>query len=204
MMIYENRNLNWSQEEVDFLCNNYGSMAITSIAMHVKRTPEAVKSKAAKLRLCSPYASSNYILFAHIAKAFTPRKKGGNYTSILKKYIKMGLPVRVANLDKKCRVVNSRAFWDWAKEHKEELDWCYLEKLELGEEPSWVEQLRKNKPKNSIKFWTKAEEERLRSMLKTYRYSYEDLEKEFHRGREAIRRKMERLGIKERPAYRYK
>ena len=102
-------------------------------------------------------------------------------------------------------MVDIDEFWDWAEQHKELIDFSVFEENILGLEPQWVKELRKGPGvyNTNYKVWSAAEDEKLKRMLLQYKYTYDDLRKEFDRSYSSIKSRIIRLNLKERPIRNY-
>lgn len=194
----------WSAEEVEYLEENWGIKSIPNIAKNINRTVAAVKAKAIKLELGEYNNSGIYITFNQLLKAL-----GYNsYTHILERYSKHGCPIKTKKkLNHAYKVINVDEFWDWAEKNKEVVRFNKLEENALGKEPKWVKEKRildkKNlKIINNNRIWTKEEDNLLISKVKSYRYTWSDLAKEFNRTEPAIKKRLYKLNCPYRPIQR--
>lgn len=94
-------------------------------------------------------------------------------------------------------------FWVWAEQHKDVVDFSAFPEGTLGKEPEWVAAARhaswlatytiKKTP------WTPAEDERLKFLLKMYRYTYADICADMGRSEIAVNNRIQKLKIQQRP-----
>lgn len=195
-------NKTWTQEEIDFLEDKYGILSIKAIAAHLNRTPGAIINKKVKMRLGSFLESGEYVTFNQLVKALNITGGiGYKQTSWIKN---KRFPIKYKQvLECKFQIVYLKDFWRWAKKNRTMINWARVEKNVLGLEPDWVDDQRKadfiKSTKIKVTPWTIQEDETLKSMLKAFKYSYEDLSKALHRTNGAIQRRILDLGIKERP-----
>jgi hypothetical protein len=105
------------------------------------------------------------------------------------------------------KVIKIDRFWKWAKENQARLDFSEFPKNLLGHEPDWVEDKRKHdqirsyaisKSAKSIK-WTDYEDNLLLSLLKSYKYTTNEIAERLCRSEGAVIRRISDLGIKYRP-----
>lgn len=91
-------------------------------------------------------------------------------------------------------------FWEWAEEHKRQLDFSKMEKNILGEEPEWVDRKRKLDVacNFNISPWTASEDYWLEQMLKEGA-TYPELIQRLNRSEGAIRRRIYDLVIPYKP-----
>ena len=122
-----------------------------------------------------------------------------------KKFENHNIPIKKMKIiDKSVKMVNINEFWKWAEKNKEILNFADFEEGALGKEPLWVKEKR-NIDKNSLnkinrnRLWTKYEEQLLISKVKSMRYTYEELSKEFNRTEGAIKSRLNKLQTPYRP-----
>ena len=203
-MVAERAEKTWTKQEIDYLKENWGARSVGALAKTLKRTENAVKLRASRLKLGPHLAADGRISLQQLYIAIYGSTAGGGYS--MHRLIDAGIPFKKHRIGKSTvRVINMEDFWKWAEENKHMLDFSRFEPLVLGVEPGWVEIKRKldfekrqrTGPHN--KKWTQFEEAKLRQMLKAYKYTYSDLSKELSRSEGAIKRRILALGIKERP-----
>lgn len=193
---------NWTPEEEDFLRENWGRMAVPSIAKRLGRTVNAVIVRKDRLGL-GPYLDrGEYVTLNQLVHVLTGHQC---YSYQLESWVKQrSLPVHNKR-NNKCiwRVVYLDEFWDWAEKNRSFIDFSKMEPLALGMEPDWVpEQRRKDSQAFAIQRkdpWTSEEDSRLIMLLKQHKYGYAELSAMLHRSAGAIQRRCTDLGLKERP-----
>lgn len=188
----------WTEEEIQYLEERWGSVSIKGIAKSINRSANAVKLKARRLGLGDPRMHYDGITINQLSLAL-----GVSYSTISSWIQKHDFPVRqkVFALKNKVNVVTYKDFWEWAESHKQIIDFSKVEKNILGAEPEWVHVkrgadkigLRKTTP------WTIEEENQLRGMVNAYRYTYPEIARALGRTEGAIKRRLLELGIKARP-----
>ena len=190
----------WTEEDISYLEDFWGTKSITAIAKGLGRTPNAVKLKAYKIGLGSALASSPRISFNQLVEA-----TGGSYTTRYEVWVeKNGLPTHTQKV-KKCsfRMVDIDEFWEWADKHRSLIDFSKIEPLILGEEPEWVENQRKQdyltNSKCTTKPWTSAEDDKLKYFISQQKYTYAEISDFLSRTPGAIQRRCLDLGIELRP-----
>lgn len=172
--VSDQRNKNWSPDELGYLEEKWGAVSLIAIASKLGRTPNAVKLKASRLGLGphlmgSESISANRLLIAVVGNS-------AYYT--LRKWIRAGLRVhRHRVLKASFLMVNIQTFWNWAEKHRREIDFSRFEEGALGLEPDWVKEKRQ-----ADKFlmgakspWTAQEDALLRSTTKQGGYTYTDI-----------------------------
>lgn len=190
----------WTQEEINYLQDKWGELTIPGIAKKLGRTVTAIKIKAVKMELGRHLHCGEVITLNQL---FNGIGKGSSYGWLENRWCRYGLPVKLKkSIKRRYRVIKIEDFWEWAKQHKDIIDFSQFEKNMLGAEPSWVEEKRhadiaaaqyKKTP------WTKEEDIILISMVNAYRYSYRDVSERLRRTAGAVKRRMIILGIKQRP-----
>lgn len=193
----------WTQEEVSYLRDNWGTVTIQSISKRIGRTEAAILNKVQELGLGAFLEHGDYITLHQLLMAFTSSSASDTYK--LKSWVKnRGMPVHTRLIkEKRVRIIYLDEFWVWAEKNRSFLDFSKMEPLILGAEPPWVAEQRK---KDATAFrnqrkdpWTPEEDARLRMLLKQYKYGYKELSEMLHRSNGAIQRRVLDLGIKERP-----
>mgnify|MGYP003292700177 CR=1 FL=1 len=193
----------WTQEEIDYLQENYGKYSIPTLAKNLGRSVNAIEVMRCRLGLGSFLMNGEYISLNQLLLAVS----GGasSYSYKMTSWVhNRGLPVHTQKV-KNCsfRVVHLKEFWEWAEKNRSFLDFSKMEPLALGKEPDWVADQRK---KDFLAFanqrkdpWTTAEDDRLKILLKSHKYGYKELSEMLNRSAGAIQRRCTDLGIKERP-----
>lgn len=192
----------WTNEEEEYLRDNWGCKSVSCIAHKLNRTEGSVINKGQKLGLRAQVTQSDYITLNQLMNALGYK---GSYSWWTSKYLKYGLPISYREFKvKKQRIVLIDDFWDWAEKHKNIVNFARFEKNSLGQEPAWVDAKRKRDISNPSRrahnrCWTRAEDSLLESKLKLFRYSYAELAEEFNRTECAIKRRIYDLNIPYRP-----
>ena len=193
----------WTPEEEDYLSDRWGTISIPDIAKHLGRSVNAVKVRAQRMGLGAVLMSGDYITLNQLLFAVKGTNAGGNYT--LKSWVKnRGLPVHTKRVvSNSFRVVYLHEFWDWAEKNRSFLDFSKMEPLALGEEPPWVaEQRKKDFQAFAIQRkdpWTPDEDARLKMLLQQHKYGFKEISEILRRSAGAIQRRINDLGIRERP-----
>src|SRR5699024_9485679 len=193
----------WTQEEVDFLEDEWGVMAIDSIARKLNRSFSSVHNKAQRLGLGDPLTHIDGITISQLSQVLN------KHYGILENWInKYNFPARRkrVTLKKRVLIVHYSDFWKWADENKQMLDFARLERLSLGPEPDWVEVKRKadeirllHRPKPHNTAWSKYDDNHLKWMLERGRYTYPEISDELKRSEGAIKRRISDLKLNMKP-----
>lgn len=186
----------WTIEEVEYLEEKWGNMAVGSIARNLGRNINSVTLKARKLGLGSFFESGNLVLLKDVIEAL-----GYHYVdTVVDQLKKYNCPIQYTKFNKRTyRKIHLDDFWEWAEQHQDILSFKKFEPNTLGKEPDWVYKKRKldqNIPKNTYNHWTKEEEMLLVAKAKSNRYNLSQLSLEFNRTEAAIRMKLFQLGYK--------
>lgn len=193
----------WTQEQIDYLQENYGKYSLPTLAKNLGKSVVAIKVMRQRLGLGAFLMSGEYISLNQLLLAVG----GGSstYSYKMTSWVKnRGLPVHTKKVEKcSFRVVYLDEFWEWAEKNRSFLDFSKMEPLALGEEPPWVAEQR-TKDVNAFHLqrkdpWTSEEDSRLIMLLKMHKYGYAELSEMLHRSAGAIQRRCTDLGIKERP-----
>jgi len=194
----------WTPEQIEYLTETWGEKPIPSIARDLGKSINAVRLKANRLGLGPHIHSGEYITLNQLIIALRGRKY---HDGDLKSYvIRRGLPVRRKKIIKHYyRVVYLDDFWVWAEQNRDFIDFSKLERGILGKEPEWIEEQRRADELYALyggkakKKWTPEEDALLISMVKSYRYTYQEISARLMRTESAIRRRLYKLGTKYRP-----
>jgi len=190
----------WTNEDVNYLQENWGEKSITTISKNLNRNISAVMNKKSRLRLGAFLESGEHLTVNQLFKAIG-RKGGISYT--LERWINKGLPVKTKKvMNNSFRVISLNSFWKWAVKYRMHINFYKFKENALGKEPAWVKEQRRA----DIEFakyktgpWTKEEDANLKGLLKLYRYTYRELSIRIHRTEGAIKHRINDLEIKEWP-----
>lgn len=190
----------WTNEDVNYLQENWGEKSITTISKNLNRNISAVMNKKSRLRLGAFLESGEYLTVNQLFKAIG-RVGGTSYT--LERWISKGLPVRFKKvMSNTFKVIYLKDFWKWAERYRMHIDFYKFKENALGKEPAWAKEQRKADiefAKYKVGPWTKEEDANLKGLLKLYRYTYRELSIRTHRTEGAIKHRINDLGIKEWP-----
>lgn len=195
----------WTAEEEGYLQEKWGTVSIPAIAKYLGRSVDAIKVRAARLSLGPVLMGGDYITLNQLLWAVKGTNSGGDYA--LKSWVEnRGLPVHTKRvIHNSFRVVYLDEFWEWAEKNRSFIDFSKMEPLALGEEPAWVAEQRRNDFRSfAIQRkdpWTSAEDSRLRLLLQQHKYGYAQLSEMLHRSAGAIQRRIQDLGLAERPVH---
>lgn len=195
-------NTTWCKEEIDYLQDGWGSIPIKSIAKRLNRSVNAINIMKNRLGLGAFLENGEYVTFHQLLLALGV-SGGTRYFNI--SWIKnKNFPIKFKTVNKcSFKVVYLSDFWTWAEANRGMIDWSRVEKNVLGKEPGWVAPQRKADHQKRLKIktsdWTKEEDARLKDLLRQFRYGYRELSSMLHRSEGGIQRRINDLGLKERP-----
>lgn len=188
----------WEQPDIDYLEENWGKLSIPVIAKKLGRSTGAIESRAWLLNLGPWKNSCEYMSLRQFSNAM------GIHSDVVKKKLtdhNFPLKTKIIKVQEYV-VIDIDEFWKWAETHRDVFRFKRLEKGALGKEPPWVDQKRRMEERYESKHmqeWTKGEDALLTGLLKSYRYTYDDLSKRLNRSEFSIKTHIRELGLKERP-----
>ena len=193
----------WTPAEEAYLAENWGTVSIDGICKHLNRTKAAIMIRVQRLGLGKFLESGDYVTVNQLLGAIG---YGGSGGYIVKSWIEnRGFPARtkIRSSKMKVRVVYLEEFWIWAEQNRSFIDFSKMEPLALGAEPAWLQEQRRNDFQSFALQrkdpWTSSEDGRLRHLLEQHRYGYAELSEMLRRSAGAIQRRINDLGIRERP-----
>lgn len=175
----------WTKQEEAYMERMYEKQSAAETARKLKRTVVSVRKKARALGL-NAYASE-YCNASAIAECFQVD------VEVIRRWIeKLHLPAQKILLNTKRDerqvryLIDAHAFWKWAEEHRDKINWSRYIPLSLPPEPQWVEKERENcnKPRHHQPV-TPAERMEIRMMIRTGK-TYEEIAKKLGRTRDGI------------------
>lgn len=109
---------NWTEEELAYLRNSWGTVSTVGIAKHLNRSLEAVKLKAGRLKLGPASLSGDYITLNQLLIAVRGHNSGHSW--IMESWSnKRGLPIHEKRICReKISVVYLDEFWEWAEKKR--------------------------------------------------------------------------------------
>lgn len=194
-------NKKWTEEDCQFLSDNWGNRSIDYICKKLGRTKNSINVKVFKLGLGPFLEQGEYVTWNKLLKTLGISTGGDKIKTWVEK---RNFPVVNKRVGKNsCRIVYIDEFWKWAKNNKEFVNFSKFEENSLGKEPEWVKEKRRMDFEKSVRYkrtkWTSNEDARLKILLSQHKYSYDDLSKMLQRTTNAIERRMVDLKIKARP-----
>ncbi|MFA0816006.1 MAG: hypothetical protein ACC608_09495 [Anaerofustis sp.] len=192
----------WTQEEYDYLEDNWGLKSLQAIANHLNRSEAAINIKVFRLGLGAFLENGEYVTFNQLCLALG-RTGGTGY--MMKSWVEeRGFPIKHKRVNNcKFKVVYLDEFWKWAEKNRTFIDFSKVEENIIGKEPEWVREQRKLDWDKKVKFricpWTIIEDDELRHLLQQSKYTYDEISVKMHRTVGAIQRRCIDLNLSERP-----
>ena len=133
----------WTNEERQYLAEQWGILSIPAIARNLNRSVDAVNVQKQRMGLGPALLGSDYIALNQLLIAVCGTNAGGSYK--MKSWVEnRGFPIHTKRVNQNSfRVVHLDEFWKWAEQHRSFIDFSKMEPLALGEEPAWVAEQRK-------------------------------------------------------------
>ncbi|MFT4417012.1 DNA-binding protein [Fredinandcohnia humi] len=179
----------WTYEEIEFLKDNVGRMKIATISRQLDRTETAVELKIKRLGLSN-------------TKSFTGQLTMHELATLLKidpKSVKLwidnhGLKYtrRATRNTRKFYFIKPEDFWEWAKNHKERIDFSKIERQSIVPEPAWVDGERSKQRRVNYRAWTTVEIHSMIELISTGT-PFSDIGKRLNRSPISIQRKYQRM-----------
>ena len=196
------RGKNWTEEEKQYLADNWGSVSLRTIAKNLNRSENAVTVMKVRLGLGAFLDNGEYVSYCQLLQAlYGLDSVQGAYRTWRRAN---GFPIRKKKVNR-CtfKIVYLEEFWEWAEENKHLLDFSKMEENALGAEPDWVKQKRKLDYQNARYYttepWTDADDRKLDRLVREGKYTIDQLADIFHRKEGAIKRRMYDLCIDVKP-----
>lgn len=196
------RGKNWTNEECNYLIDNWGTLSLKTIAKNLGKSKNAVLNKVQRLELGPFLENGDYVSWNQFLKALGIQGSR-NYKEV--SWIQnRGFPIHTKKV-RNCsfKVVYLNEWWKWAEKNQSFLDFSRFEENSLGLEPDWVKEKRKHDFELRHKYiktpWTPLEDKRLERLIGQYKYTYAEISKMMRRTEGAIQRRCVELGLKGRP-----
>lgn len=198
----------WTKAEKDRLAEEWGTFSVGTIAEHLNRSENGIIVMAQRLGLGAHISNSALITFNTLLHelGISGNGKSSSYSWALQKYKEAGLKIHTHRVKRNSfRMVDIDEFWEFAEKNRHLFDFSRLEENALGAEPAWVKVKRAEDFKRTFKVkphntpWTEAEDRELLRLLRTYQYTYPEIAAKLHRSEGGVARRVNDLGVKERP-----
>ena len=203
----ENGKKKWTKADEEYLQEAWGRAGLQTIAKNLGRTPDAVVCRIHHMRLPPGLRNGDRISFNQFIIALQGTSVNSSYMK--KRLEDAGFPlhrqtIRGAN-GFRFTTVDIEEFWQFAEKNKGLFDFSRMEQHVFGFEPEWAalkrrmdaERLRNGRKHNDP--WTKGDDAELHRLLKKHCHTYTEIAGRLRRSEGAIKRRIQTLGIKERP-----
>ena len=131
----------WTDEETEILKNNWGVLSYKEIARLVNKPIPSVKCRANYIGLSHSFESATSVTIKAVYDAVWGYNPS---TQSIEKLVSKGFPLYYKVFGRRrYRLVELEKFWEWLKEHQNEISFLRFEKYSLGPEPKWVDEKRK-------------------------------------------------------------
>ena len=195
------QNTKWTKEEEQYLQDNWGTLSVKTLAKNLERSEYAVDVRRQRLGLGAFLDNGDYITFNQLMLALGVDNGGYKTISWIKN---RDFPIRTKRVKQNSfRIVYLDEWWKWAEKNKNLLDFSKFEENILGKEPEWVKEKRRLDFLKNQKYittpWTKAEDDKLIRLVKQQKYTYLEVAKMLRRTDGAIVRRLNDLGVVDRP-----
>lgn len=187
------RGRTWTEEEINYLQEAWGTVSIRTIAKNIKRTETAVTLKAKRLGLGSPY-TNEYLSANQVSKLM-----GIDRHAVIDNWIrKRGLKARKRAMKEfEMWLIDLEDLTEWLENNQDKWDSRKLDIYGLGEEPGWLQEKRKldmKIPARRFQKWTRQEDMRAMGYFKSG-MSYKKIGEKLGRSSDAVERRLSRLDV---------
>jgi hypothetical protein len=181
----------WTNKEIEYLQDNWGTKGYKQIAKKLGRTTEAVMLKSHKLGLSGIMSVSDYLILnqiSQILKISCPK---------IKKWAKIGLKLnkRQLTLKRYMWFVTHEDLMEFLENNPKLWNATKVEEYSLGYEPDWLINKRRSDKYVPLrrKTWTYEEDKELEKMYYIRQMDYKEIAKELNRTYMSVKRRMTRL-----------
>ncbi len=189
----------WTEEDVNLLCELWGTRTIKAIARRLGRTECSILIKAKYLGLGATKNAFGRLTANQLASAL-----GVDRNAVINWTVKCGLKCyrKATRSVYKFRLIDIDDFWRWAEKNQDKFDSRRFEPGALGREPSWMKQKREadwKLPKRRFQNWTPEEDAALRSMFKAGHLTYKEMAERLGRSEDAVGHRLARIVVWDAP-----
>lgn len=181
----------WTVDEIDYLKENVGFRRIKDIAETLGRTETAVTLKLKRLGIGTSRSVSGKVTSGELADLL-----GVDRNTVKWWIVHHHLPAtkKVTYKKRKYTLISPEEFWNWAKDHRERIDFSKVVKNSLPPEPDWLEEERRTPSyqKRNYQGWSTKEDQ----MLATYideGLSYKEIAEIMNRSFYSVERRYHRI-----------
>ena len=176
----------WTDEEDEYLINNWGVLEMQTLMKNLDRTFNAINKRAKTHRLGSA-TKTNYFTRTEIAKML-----GVDYYTLDKlglKFKKRAFRVRKTN------IITQENLFKWLKKNPDKYYAKNIPEYALGIEPEWLVKKRKCESNYRLRRrWSEVEDFNLKSLVKA-KIPYDQIAIELNRNVNSIRKRIYVLGL---------
>lgn len=182
----------WTQEEIDYLTEKWGTVKINSIATKLNRSEKAIILKAKKLKLGGCYQASGKLSANQVAKILNIDPHTITDYWISKCKLKATKKVL---MQQECYFIDLETLMKWLKTNEDKWDSRRVEIYALGTEPKWLKEKRKkdqDMPERRFHKWTKKEDDMLISYINVGK-KHREIAEIINRSKDSVTRRVSRL-----------
>ncbi|MFC2949347.1 helix-turn-helix domain-containing protein [Virgibacillus sediminis] len=147
----------WDQEAVEYLRDSVGMTKVSTIAANLGKSYTAVELKMKRMNLYHTKNQTGFLTMGELANIL-----GVERNTVKGWMLRHEMPChrKITKEKKKFYLIHPTEFWDWAKDHKEKIQFSDIEPHSLIPEPSWVNRERRREKELSLmkkrkyKSWT--------------------------------------------------
>ncbi len=131
----------WTDNDLSFLQESLGKKSLSVMAKQLNRSETAVLMKLKKMGLGNTKKATGLLTTRELANALQVDGKTVHHWI---QHHSLEAKSRVTSYKRKFYLIDVHAFWEWAKQNQEKIDFTCIEKNVLPPEPDWVEKARKS------------------------------------------------------------
>lgn len=180
----------WSNEEIEYISEKYGTRSIESIAKKLNRSVISVENKIFRLGLGGSRQYREEITIKQLADncCVTPYR--------VRKWLEEGLKfISVKTRYKTYKLIKIDDFWDFAYKRRNEIDFTRIELNIFGKEPEWMKETRRIGKKD--KFRKPYEEWEINILKRLYKVNtVKELSKMLDRSEASVTSQLRKLGLR--------
>ncbi|MEK4031199.1 helix-turn-helix domain-containing protein [Pseudobacillus sp. FSL P4-0506] len=185
----------WTAEDVTELKEHIGTYTLATIAKNMDRSVTALEVKMKRLGISSTKLQTGFITTGELARILHVNRR------TVKCWIKNHQLSHIKKVTRSIRTfyfIDPVAFWEWAEQNKDKVQFSNIAPHALPPEPEWVgkermkEHTYKLTKKRSYQIWTTKEDEQLLEMRKKGMI-YKDIGQILNRSSVSVARRYERI-----------
>lgn len=189
----------WTKKEDEYLVKWYGVKSLDQISRRLQRSIQALESRLYRLGIHGVRAHLGNVTVYELAECLQV-----DVHTIYNWIQKRELPYNILRANTRTFLGSDvAAFWKWAQQNKELINFSKVSLNTLIPEPDWVKEQRKydyfNRPKYENKKWTEEEDARLWYMFYQEGRTQQEIGQLIGRSAHGIQRRLHRLRKKKLP-----